>query len=71
MRLKLMEPIELYGIDHAAGKVLKVSSAVGVALLQDHVAVPVPPEHARQVIQPEEQREQDEAKKPNRINRHA
>ncbi len=71
MRLKLMEPIELDGIDHAAGKVLEVPSAVGVDMLQNHIAVPVPPQHARQVIQPEEEREQDEAKKPNRINRHA
>ena len=71
MRIKLMEPIELDGMEYPAGRVMNVSSALGVAMLQDQVAVPVPPEHARSVIQPEEQRQRDKEKKPNRNGKHA
>ncbi len=43
MHIKLMEPVELDGIEYPAGKVLKVSRAAGVELLKDQVAVPAPP----------------------------
>lgn len=68
MHIKLMEPVELDGIEYPAGKVLKVSRAAGVELLKDQVAVPAPPEHARSVLEPEEQRR---AKKRNRIDKTA